>query len=312
MGRVEAVCICDEKGRAKKPAPAAELRADFGIVGDAHAGSGHRQTSILSASDVAQVRRVLPDVSAGDFAENLLLSGLDLSDVGLGSVIRVGPRASLSITQIGKVCHAPCRIGQAVGDCIMPRLGLFARVVEGGPVAPGDIAEIVRAVSRKIFQAAVLTVSDRCHAGTAQDTAGPAVADLLIKELGANIYKIRVVPDEIAEISRRLAHYCDGHSIDLVAAVGGTGFSPRDVTPEATRAVVERLAPGLDEAMRQVSLAKTPHAMLSRGASGIRGRTLIINLPGSLRGATENLRTILPALAHGLAKLRGDPADCGR
>ena len=94
--------------------------------------------------------------------------------------------------------------------------------------------------------------------------------------------------------------------------VGGTGFTPRDVTPEATRYVVDRLTPGLDEAMRAASLPKTPHAMLSRGVSGIRGSTLIVNLPGSQRAAVENLQAILPALAHGLAKLRGDPSECGR
>lgn len=311
MGRVEAVCICGEKGQPKKPATSGELRADFGLVGDAHAGDWHRQVSILSAADVEQVRQKLPDIAPGDFAENLLLSGLDLSDAGLGSVIRVGQSAKISITQIGKVCHAPCRIAQAVGDCIMPRLGLFGRVVEGGRVAPGDAAEIVRAVSRKTFQAVVLTISDRCHGGVAQDTAGPAVAEMLTREIGANIYHIRIVPDEMDQIVRWLKNYCDGHSIDLVAAVGGTGFSPRDVTPEATRAVVERLVPGFDEAMRNASLAKTPNAMLSRGVTGIRGQTLVINLPGSLRGATENLHVILPALAHGLAKLRGDASDCG-
>ena len=127
-----------------------------------------------------------------------------------------------------------------------------------------------------------------------------------------HVYKVEVVPDEAEGIAERVKHYCDGHSIDLVLAAGGTGFAPRDVTPEATREVIQRPTPGLDEAMRAASLAKTPHAMLSRGVSGIRGSTLILNLPGSVRGATENLAAILPALPHGLEKLRGDPGDCGR
>jgi molybdenum cofactor synthesis domain-containing protein len=109
-----------------------------------------------------------------------------------------------------------------------------------------------------------------------------------------------------------LRHYCDGHSIDLVVTVGGTGFALRDVTPEATRDVVERFAPGLDEAMRAASLTKSLHAMLSRGASGIRGTTLIVNLPGSQRAALENLSVVLPALPHALAALRGEVTDCGR
>jgi molybdenum cofactor synthesis domain-containing protein len=111
--------------------------------------------------------------------------------------------------------------------------------------------------------------------------------------------------------TEKLKQYCDGRSIDLVVTVGGTGFSPRDVTPEATRSVVERPAPGLDEAMRAASLSKTPNAILARGASGIRGSTLIINLPGSERAAVENLRAIIGALPHGLEKLRGDTSDCG-
>ena len=111
---------------------------------------------------------------------------------------------------------------------------------------------------------------------------------------------------------RRLEHYCDGHSIDLVVTVGGTGFAPRDVTPEAVSGVAERLTPGLDEAMRLASLRKTPHAMLSRGVSAIRASTLIVSVPGSERSSTENLEAVLPALGHGLAKLRGDPSDCGR
>jgi molybdenum cofactor synthesis domain-containing protein len=146
----------------------------------------------------------------------------------------------------------------------------------------------------------------------AEDTAGPAGARLLVTGLGANLYATAVIADDAAAIALRLKHYADGHSIDLIVTVGGTGFAPRDVTPEATRQVVERPAPGLDEAMRLASLAKTPHAALSRGSSGIRGATLIVNLPGSERAAVENLEAILQALPHGLAKLRGDPSDCGR
>jgi len=193
----------------------------------------------------------------------------------------------------------------------MPRRGLFARVLRGGVVSVGDPVQIVRAVSRQTIQAAVLTISDRCARGEATDTAGPAAAALLERELGAHIYANDILPDDAERISQWLREMA-GRGVDLILTVGGTGFAPRDVTPEATRAVVERPTPGLDEAMRAASLANTPHAMLSRGTSGIRGRTLIVNLPGSERGATENLLAILPALPHGIEKLRGDPSDCGR
>ena len=312
-GGIEAVCISAKKGERKHVVPAAILRAHHGIEGDAHAGAWHRQVSLLAAGDVEAMRRKgLPDLKAGDFAENMVVSGLDLGALGLGSRLRVGREAELVVTQIGKVCHARCAIYHQTGDCIMPRLGLFARVLAGGTVAPGDPVEVVAAVSRETFQAVVLTISDRCSRNEATDTAGPVTAKRLTEVLKAHIYTTRILPDEQAEIESALRHFTDGHSIDLVLAVGGTGFAPRDVTPEAVAAVVERRTPGLDEAMRRASMEKTPHAMLSRAVSGIRGSTLILSLPGSERAAIENLDAILPALGHGLAKLRGDPGDCGR
>jgi molybdopterin adenylyltransferase len=310
MARVEALCISEKKGRPKRPVDQAQFQKEHGIVGDAHAGAWHRQVSLLAAEDIETVRSRLPDILPGAFAENVVLSGLDLKQLGLGSRLGLGDSVVLRISQIGKVCHVPCRIGRATGECIMPRLGLFARVEKGGPLRVGEAARTLEVVSPQRIQVAVLTLSDRCSRGQATDTAGPAAADLVSAGLGAHVYRIEILPDDKDVIAGRLRHYCDGHSIDLVLAVGGTGFSPRDATPEATRTVVERLTPGLDEAMRAASLLKTPHAMLSRGVSGIRGRTLVVNLPGSKQAAVENLQAILPALGHGLAKLRGDPSQC--
>ena len=312
MGRVDALCVSAKKGEQKSPVDAVTFRADHGIESDAHAGPWHRQVSLLAAEDIETVRRAgLDDLSDGDFAENVIVSDVDLGSLGLGSRLRLGDDMVLSLTQIGKVCHDRCRIYHLTGDCIMPRLGLFARVVQGGRVSVGDAVQVEQAVPRDYFQAVVLTISDRCSRGETQDTAGPAVAERLKELLSAHVYATEIIPDEAETIGERLKHYCNGHSIDLAITVGGTGFSPRDVTPEATRALLDRPTPGLDEAMRAASLAKTPHAMLSRGASGIRGATLIVNLPGSLRAAVENLDAIIPALGHGLKKLRGDSADCG-
>ena len=312
MGKIEAICVSEKKGERKTPVESVSVRADFGIVSDAHGGSWHRQISLLAAEDIATVREKLPDIKPGDFAENIIVSGVDLAAMGLGSRLRIGKDVQLSITQLGKVCHTPCQIYHQTGDCIMPRLGLFARVTEGGEIHVGDEAEVIEIILPETYQAVVLTISDRCSRGEADDTAGPAVAELLKASLPAHIYATEIIPDEQQEISDRMKHYCDGHSIDLVVAVGGTGFSPRDVTPEAARAVIERATPGLDEAMRFASLAKTPRAILSRSVSGICGQTLIVTLPGSLRASTENIDSVIGALGHGLAKLRGDPADCGR
>ena len=312
MGRVEAICISVKKGEKKTLQPAAHFVADHGIEGDAHAGPWHRQLSLLRAEDIEAMRlRALPNLKPGDFAENLVVSGVDLEELGLGSRLRIGGETEVTVTQLGKACHQRCAIYYQAGDCIMPRLGVFARVLRGGAVSTGDAVEVLEIVPRKLFQAVVLTISDRCSRGEATDTAGPDVRQLLENCLRAHTYATEIIPDERDRIAARLRHYSEGHSIDLVLAVGGTGFAPRDVTPEAAAAVIERPTPGLDEAMRRASLEKTPTAMLSRAVSGIRNGTLIITLPGSGRGATENLQAILPALEHGLAKLRGDPSDCG-
>ena len=311
-GNVLSICISDRKGIPKTEAPDAQLLVDHGIEGDAHAGPWHRQVSLLDSRDIETMRAKGLDLAPGAFGENLVVAGVDLALLGLGSRLRVGAAAELSITQIGKTCHDHCAIYEQTGDCIMPRLGLFARVFEPGLVRPGDAVTVLEVVPRAQLQAVVITVSDRCSRGETQDGTGPAVAKMLSDSAGMHVYKVEVVPDDVETISGRLEHYCDGHSIDLVVTAGGTGLSPRDVTPEATRSVLERLAPGLDEAMRAASLPKTPHAMLSRGVSGTRGSTLVVNLPGSVAGATENLDVILPALAHGLEKLRGDLSDCGR
>ncbi|UCF02518.1 MAG: MogA/MoaB family molybdenum cofactor biosynthesis protein [Deltaproteobacteria bacterium] len=159
-------------------------------------------------------------------------------------------------------------------------------------------------------RAAILTISDRGFRGERQDGSGPAVQEILDK-VGFFIAHHEVLPDDQHLIEKRLRYLTDELCLDLVVSTGGTGVSPRDVTPDATLAVVDRQVPGMAEAMRTASLLKTPHAMLSRAVAGIRGQTLIINLPGSVRGARENLESILPGLHHALEKIRGDPSDCG-
>jgi molybdenum cofactor synthesis domain-containing protein len=313
MGRIEAICVSPEKGQRKSPVSAAQFVAGHGISGDAHAGNWHRQVSLLAVEDIESLhRKRLPNLAAGDFAENLVVSGVELKTLGLGSCLSIGSDVMLEITQIGKTCHTPCRIFYESGVCAMPTLGVFTRVKQGGRVAPGDPVVCQTQVRRELFQAVVITVSTRCSQGQTPDTAGPAVIAAVEDRIAAHLYRHVVVSDNEPAIAELLKHYCDGHSIDLILTVGGTGFSPDDVTPEATRTIAERLTPGLDEAMRAASFAKTPHAMLSRGVSGIRGSTLIVNLPGSERAARENLDVILPALPHALGKLRGDKSDCGR
>lgn len=157
--------------------------------------------------------------------------------------------------------------------------------------------------------AAVITMSDKGSRGERVDTAGPAVAEIL-RENGYEIIHTELIPDDYETIRKELMDCSDRLKADLVVTTGGTGFSPRDVTPEATLSVIERVTPGIPEAMRYESLKITPMAMLSRAAAGIRGKTLIVNLPGSEKAARENLQAVIRPLAHGLDVLLGRSGDC--
>ncbi|PWH12423.1 MAG: molybdenum cofactor biosynthesis protein [Anaerolineae bacterium] len=152
----------------------------------------------------------------------------------------------------------------------------------------------------------ILTISDRAWRGERPDFSGPALAEA-VRTHGWQVLETAILPDEQTVIAEKLAEWADGAHFDVILTTGGTGFAPRDVTPEATRQVLERLTPGLDEAMRAASLRLHPHAMLSRAVSGIRKRTLIVNLPGSPKGAVENLQVIAPALPHAVELLRESP-----
>jgi molybdenum cofactor synthesis domain-containing protein len=305
-GRLLHVCISAKKGITKHEIPSANIVVELGMEGDAHAGDWHRQVSLLAHVDIEFMRAKGLALKPGAFGENLVIDGVDTDEMGVGTQLRVGP-VLLELSQIGKVCHTRCAIYYTTGDCIMPRTGLFARVLEGGTLHPGMPVDVVRMVPRSLIQAAVITVSDRCAEGKTLDTAGPAVAELLRKELRARIAWTRTVPDEADQIAAALTDLCD-RRVDLVITVGGTGIAARDVTPEATRKVIDRELPGLAEAMRMASAKQTPNALLSRAVTGVRRETLIVNVPGSLKAATENLEAILPALPHAVKMLRNETA----
>ena len=162
-----------------------------------------------------------------------------------------------------------------------------------------------------MYRTGILTISDKASRGLREDLGGPRLRALL-GEHGFQVAFTAVVPDEIPEIVAALVDWIDRQSLDLVLTTGGTGVSPRDVTPEATAQVLEKELPGMAEALRAEGLKHTPHAQISRARAGLRGRAIIVNLPGSLKAVEELLPVILPALPHALNKLQGDPVDCGR
>jgi len=158
------------------------------------------------------------------------------------------------------------------------------------------------------FRIGILTLSDKGARGERIDESGPLLSQM-VAELG-NVVRYQIIPDEVHTLTLMLTCWVDDLGLDLILTTGGTGLSPRDLTPQATEAILDYQIPGMAEAMRAASLAKTPHAMLSRALVGVRKQSLIINLPGSPKGAGENFSVLLPVLPHALAKLKGDPADC--
>lgn len=338
-GKIEALCISEARGTVKHAVPEVRLIKDYGIEGDAHASHWHRQVSLLSSEQVKAFNKRIEESNArileqakivasdkknltngaekliepaieGTFGENILVSGIDLPKLPVGILIKAGD-VVLKLSQIGKECHSHCQIFQRVGDCIMPREGVFATVEQGGILKAGMELEIILPTGKERLRAAVITLSDKGYIGERVDTSGPKAAAML-EEAGYEIIEKVILPDVQVKIEHELKRLADSRQADLIITTGGTGMSPRDVTPEATLAVATRHVPGIAEAIRACSMKYTNRAMLSRGVSVLRNSTLIINLPGSEKAVREALEIVLPVLEHGIRLAKGTDGECGR
>ena len=309
-GRVVAVCISEKKGTQKTEVPSIKLVPEWGIEGDAHAGKWHRQVSLLALEKIEAFRERGADVDFGAFGENIIVEGFDLRNLPVGTRFRIGD-ALLELTQIGKECHTHCAIYHQVGDCIMPREGVFTIVLEGGTVKAGDAVELMEADPERPFTAAWITLSDKGAAGEREDKSGPLIGEILA-ENGYNVVEGVLIPDEPNLLKKELMRLADQRQVNVIFTTGGTGFSQRDRTPEATEAVCDRMTPGISEAIRAYSMTKTPTAMLSRAAAGMRNQTLIINLPGSPKAVRECLEFLMHPLEHGLEIMLGRDGECAR
>ena len=344
-GKIVALCISEARGTVKHAVPQVKLIKDYGIEGDAHAGHWHRQVSLLSAEQVeafnqriaasnAQIlekaklttldakesdniaepgeteKAIIEPAIEGTFGENILVRGIDLRQLPVGSTLTAGA-VILKLSQIGKECHSHCQIFHRVGDCIMPREGVFATVEQGGELTTGMEITVELPNPNAPLRAAVVTLSDKGSRGERVDTAGPRAAELLTAA-GYEVVEQVLLPDVQAKIERELKRLADSRQVDLIITTGGTGMAPRDVTPEATLAVATRSVPGIAEAIRAGSLAITKRAMLSRGVSVLRNSTLIVNLPGSKKAVEEALEIVLPVLEHGIRLAKGTDGECGR
>ncbi len=306
MGKVIATCISEMKGTQKKNVHTVKLLEDYGIEGDAHAGKWHRQVSLLSWDKIEAFREKGADVEDGAFGENLVVEGIDFRSLPIGTKFKCND-VILQLTQIGKECHHGCAIFQKMGDCIMPREGVFTKVLKGGVISEGDELEILSYPLR----VAVITSSDSGFEGKREDQSGPVI-EAMMKEAGYEVTEMVILPDEKEKLMAKMAQICDENTADLILTTGGTGFSPRDIMPEATKEISERDVPGIPEAMRYYSLQITGRAMLTRAAAGIRKRTLIVNMPGSPKAVRECLEYILPHLEHGLEILTERTNNCAR
>ena len=309
MGKLLAICTSPKRGTVKTPVPSARLTVEWGVEHDAHGGNWHRQVSLLSAEKIEQFRQKVW-VEYGAFGENRVVKGFDFRCLPVTSRFAIGD-AVLEMTQIGKECHNDCVIRQQTGDCIMPREGVFARVVKGGEIHVGDEVTLLPPPEDPPLRAAVITLSDKGSRGEREDKSGPLAAELLAGA-GYTVEETLLLPDEEAALKAQLIRLADGRQLNLILTTGGTGFSPRDITPEATMAVATRNAPGIAEAIRYHSLSITPRGMLSRGVSVLRGKTLIVNLPGSPKAVREDLEYLLPSLEHGVRIAAGLDGECAR
>lgn len=314
MGKVIAVCISEKKGIQKKNVHSGEFIKNFGIKGDAHAGKWHRQVSLLSHDKIEAFRNQGAEVGDGAFGENLIVEGIDFRSLPVGTTFKCND-VVLELTQIGKECHTGCDIYKIMGDCIMPREGVFTRILSGGVIREGDELVVLKEVPEKTktgrLRVAVITSSDSGFAGEREDVSGPTICRI-VREYGYDIVHETILPDDMAMLSDEMKYICDHNTADLILTTGGTGFSQRDCMPEVTEKVAQRMVPGIPEAMRAYSMQITKRSMLSRAACGIRKSTLILNLPGSPKAVEECLTFVLPELDHGLKILIGSASNCAR
>ncbi len=303
-GRVLSVNVSSRKGTVKEPAGRIRV-GELGVEGDAHAGRWDRQVSLLAREEVERFEhKAGRPVLAGEFAENITTEGLDLRQVGLLDRFRIGT-VELEVTQIGKKCHgAGCAIFNQVGECVMPREGLFARVLGVGEVKVGDVIEhIPRPLSVR-----VITLSDRASAGEYADASGPRIQELVTAHFHGKRWHLqldgRLIPDDETALAALLTEAL-GHDIDVVFTTGGTGIGPRDITPDVVNRLADRQIPGIMDHVRLKYGATNPNALISRSVAVVMGTTLVFALPGSVKAVGEYMEEILKVLEHTFKMLHG-------
>lgn len=297
--RILSVNTSSAKGVVKHPVPVGVV-TPLGLEGDAHGGPWHRQISLLAVESLRKLgEQAGRSFQPGEFAENLTTEGLDLAGACLRDRFRIGA-VELEVTQIGKECHGSgCAIFREVGRCVMPKEGLFTRVLRGGEIRPGASVELVPCPVR----VRIITLSDRASRGEYADRSGPAIREALEKHFAASRWRggitSRLIPDDAARLRGELES-CRAEALDLVFTTGGTGIGDRDITPDTVRPLLDKEIPGIMEFIRVKYGQTLPSALLSRSVAGVMGGALVYTLPGSCKAVGDYLAEILPTLNHSL------------
>ena len=295
--QVESLNISREKGVVKKPVDEVLITPE-GVEHDAHAGPWHRQVSVLGSNSINRFekslgRKILP----GEFAENITLNGFEVDMVGPLDILKCGD-VELEVTQLGKKCHGTnCEIFQQTGDCVMPKEGIFCRVLKGGTLKKGDDFTL----QTKVFRMLVVTLSDRCFAGVTTDVSGPAVANhlksLMMQQNRAFDITNKVIPDEKEQLLNVLSNAFQT-GVDIVVTTGSTGIGPRDIAPETIRPLLDKEIPGVMEVVRMKYGMEKPGALLSRAVAGTKDKTLVFAIPGSPKAVREYMAEINKVVFH--------------
>lgn len=302
--RVVSTNLSREKGTKKQPVDGVTVD-EHGIVGDAHAGAWHRQVSLLGHEDIEAFASAndIP-ISPGDCAENLTISGLDFSQISVLDRLQIGD-VELQVTQIGKDCHGDdCGIYRQLGECIMPHLGVFTRVLRTGKIDPGDPVDYLPYT----LTCKVITLSDRASQGEYTDRSGPRIGELLRHYFEDTRWRLEIESDVIADeapILKTRLQQARESGIDVVVTTGGTGVGPRDITPDVVGDFCEKTVPGIMEMIRVKYGADNPRALLSRSVAGVSGGMLIYTLPGSVTAVEEYMSEILLTFEHLLLTAKG-------
>jgi molybdenum cofactor synthesis domain-containing protein len=302
--KVLSVNLSGQKGTIKTPVESIEL-TELGVKSDAHAGNWQRQVSLLGAESIVKFEKEAKrKIGYGEFAENITTEGLILYETAPLDQLNIG-EVVLEITQIGKECHgSSCAIFKEVGNCVMPKEGIFARVVKKGMVKAGDPITYVK----KIFKVHVVTLSDRASSGEYEDRSGPRIIEQTYEYFWKYDYPVEIehtiIPDD-PEALRVILGRAEDNMVDVVFTTGGTGIGPRDYTPDVVRDLLDKEIPGVMESIRIKYGTEMPSALLSRGVAGVMSNTLVYTLPGSVKAVNEYLEEIFKTLRHLIYMIHG-------